>query len=114
MTAVFVVQCGIVDCKDVETHVPTVRVSAVKLIHVLPHCCVAAQIEVTGITDSTGAWLVEPEKLDGFQVQESLLHLCNEDNPNIVVVNSTGFTQTLPLGTRVAKAMKLSLYHSGK
>ena len=39
-------------------------------------------MEVTGITDSTNAWLVKPEELDGFQVEQSLLHLGNEDLGN--------------------------------
>ena len=88
--------------------VPTVRVSAVKSIQVLPHHCAAVPIEVTGIEDSSGTWVVEPGELDCFQVGESLLHFHNEDEPHVVIVNSTGFTQTLLVGMRVGSAVQCS------
>ena len=43
--------------------VPTVRVSAVKSIRVLPHHRAAVPVEVTGIEDSSGTWVVEPDEL---------------------------------------------------
>ena len=92
-----------VGCDDGAAHVPTV--SGVRSIRVLPHHRVAVPVEVTGIDDSTGTWVVEPEELDSFQVEESLLSLCNEENP---AVNSTGFTQTLPHGTRVGTIVECS------
>jgi len=94
------------DSKDAQ--VPTVRVSAVKSIRVLPHHHAAVPVEVTGIEDSSGTWIVEPDELDCFQVEESLLHFHNGDEPQVVVVNSTGFTQTLPVGTRVGSAVQCS------
>jgi len=60
----------------------------VKSIRMLPHHRVAVPVEVTGIDDSTGTWVVEPEELESFQVEESLFCLRNDKNPHIVVVNS--------------------------
>jgi len=65
-------------------------------------------VEVTGIDDKTCTWVVEPEELNDFQIEESLLSLYKEENPHIVVVNSTGFTQTLPHGTTVGKVVECS------
>ena len=101
-------QCKDVGYDDKVAHVPIVRVEAVKSIRVLPHHSVAVPVEVTGVDDSSGTWVVEPEELDSFQVEESMLQLCNGENPHIIVVNSTGFTQTLPCGTRVGTAVECS------
>jgi len=62
-----VAQCEDANGDNRAAQVPTVRVSALKSIRVLPHHRVAVPVEVTGIDDSTGTWVVEPEELDSFK-----------------------------------------------
>jgi len=58
-----------------KAFVPTIEVSAIKSVCVLPHQSIIVPVEVTGIENTDAAWLVEPDNIEGVEVEQVLLFL---------------------------------------
>ena len=73
--------------------------SAIKSVRVLPHQSIAVPVEVTGIENTDTAWLVEPDNIEGVEVEQALLSLHDSKISNVKVSN----TQTTEMPVVVQK-----------
>ena len=76
--------------------------SAIKSVRVFPHQSIVVPVEVTN-TDA--AWLVEPDNIEGVEVEQALLSLHDSKVSNVTASYTTGYTQMLEPHTRLGSAV---------
>ena len=91
-----------IDSPTEQAVAPTIKVSPIKSVHVLPHQSIVVPVEVTN-TDA--AWLVETDNIEGVEVEQALLSLHDSKVSNVTVSNTTGYTQMLEPHTRLGSAV---------
>ena len=81
--------------KTDRTHVPSVRVYLVRSVRVLPHQSVVVPIQAIGMEGSCDMCLLEPNCSEIVQVEGSFVNWGSYGITQAVLMNLTGFTQTL-------------------
>jgi len=84
---------------DTQPRVPTVRVTLVTSVKVLPQQKVLAPIEAVRKQSANTKCLLESDSSGVIQAERSFVTLQSDGQAQTVLVNMTGFTQTLPAGT---------------
>ena len=85
------------------SNVPSVRVTLVKSVKVLPHQSTFIPIKAEGMQ---GTCLLEPGGSEVVQVERSCNTLQGDGKAQAVLTNMTGFTQTLPAKSEVGIALQ--------
>ena len=80
---------------------PSVRVTLVRSVRILPNQSTVIPIEAEGMKGVSDIWLLEPDDSEVVQVERSFITLQSDGRTQAVLTNITGFTQTLPAGTEV-------------
>ena len=98
-----------------ETHakVPTVRVSLVQSLSLLPHQSSTVQVRVDPYKSLRKPLLVEHdirmEESTGFQMDDALIEPTEEGLAQLVISNPSGCSRTLSSGTLLGEAVEVTL-----
>ena len=95
---------GTQPAKTDRTSVPSVRVTPVRSVRVLPHQSIIVPIEAVGVEDACDTRLLEPDSSEIVQVEGSFVTFQSNGRAQAVLTNMTGFTQTLQAGIQLGTA----------
>ena len=93
-----------------EAKVPTVRVSLIQSVQLLPHQKKIVEVNFVGREEVNGPYLLEPTELEcGVQADQALLRVTDDRETLAVVTNPTGWSMVLGEGSTLGEAVAVTL-----